>query len=115
MKPLYYDRQGNPIVGTLVWAQMFENFDQRRVRETHLPNGFLISTVWLELNHNPFPDGPPLIFESMVFRDCRDFGGEDWDQVRYATEKGALEGHEVLVHRWSMRRCRKPKVYYHGR
>jgi hypothetical protein len=110
-KPLYYDRQGNPIVSTLVWARMFEDSNQRSVRETHLPNGFLISTVWLGLNHNPFSDRSPLIFESMVFRDCRDFGGEDWDQVRYSTEAEAVRGHEVLVHRWSMKRRRRPKVY----
>ena len=69
VKPtLYYDRQGNPIADTFVWAQMFENEELRRVRDTHLPNGFRVSTVWLGLNHNPFSDGPPLIFESMVFR-----------------------------------------------
>ena len=65
----YYDRQGNPMT-LLEWAQRrFEDKDRtatKRVAETTLPNGRWVSTVWLGLNHN-YGDGPPLIFETMVF------------------------------------------------
>lgn len=106
----YYDRQGVPIISVDAWAQMFEHFETRRVGATHLPNGFLVSTVWLGLDHNHWsPGNPPIIFESMVFRDCRD--AESYCQVRYATEEEAIAGHERLVHRWQMKRRRTPQVY----
>lgn len=52
-----------------------------------------VSTVFLSLNHQ-WNDGPPLIFETMVF------GGRfDQTQERYATEEEALAGHRRWVAR----------------
>lgn len=50
-----------------------------------------VSTVWLGLDHQ-FEDGPPLIFESMVFG-----GGLDQCQERYPTLAEAHAGHDALV------------------
>ncbi len=104
----YYDRQGNPIT-TMEWVSSFENFDEKVVRQETLPNGKWVSTVWLGLNHQ-FGDGPPLIFESMVFPAKpdgppklgeRDPDRDELEQRRYSTEEEALAGHAELVKRWS--------------
>lgn len=83
-----YDRQGNPI-DVLDWAR--RRADEQRVARTKTRHAE-ISTVWLGLNHNWMPDGPPLIFETMVFG-----GSFDQHQERYSTEAEALAGHARIV------------------
>jgi hypothetical protein len=100
---LYYDRAGVPI-GLGDWVCLFEDFDYRVVGHT-MVGTHNVSTVWLGLNHGI--DGPPLIFETMVFNEASDrtvtaFGIElpdtEWDlQDRYSTEADALAGHERIV------------------
>ena len=52
----------------------------------------LISTVYLEANHNVIPGGCPIHFETMVF------GGKyDGEQERYYTCEDAQEGHRKMV------------------
>jgi hypothetical protein len=49
----------------------------------------VVSTVFLGLDHNHFGDGPPILFETMIF------GGEhDQYQARYETLAEAEEGHQ---------------------
>ena len=87
----YYDRKGNPMTSTQ-WANSFtEKRDKRVAKDT--VNGHDISTVWLGLNHQ-WGDGPPLIFETMVFG-----GPLDQETRRYSTEEEALEGHAAMVER----------------
>lgn len=52
-----------------------------------------MSTVWLGINHNFADEGPPIIFETMVF------GLENADEYmqRYATEEEARAGHAETV------------------
>jgi hypothetical protein len=104
----YYDRQGNPIT-LMEWARRLEGKStaavvaDKRVAEDVLPNGYWVSTVWLGLNH-AFGDGPPLIFESMVFPCSADGKVTDWlelDSDRYSTEAEALTGHAALVAKWT--------------
>jgi hypothetical protein len=52
-----------------------------------------VSTVFLSLNHS-FTDGPPLVFETMVFG-----GPLDGEQDRYSTRADALAGHARMVER----------------
>lgn len=81
------------------WATSYETRqDQKRVAETTLPNGRWVSTVWLGLNHQ-YGDGPPLIFETMVFPNQKDMGELDCD--RYSTEAEALAGHAAMVDKWT--------------
>lgn len=111
---LYYDRQGNPI-GIGDWALIFEGGEgERRVAEDQV-GPFWVSTVWLGLDHQ-YGDGPPLIFETMVFdvvdpvieekvwtvggktfRWTSDSSWRDLDLERYTTEEQALEGHKRMV------------------
>lgn len=97
----YFDRKGNPM-SMLEWAQRTEARIDKRVATDVLPNGYWVSTIWLGLNHQ-FGDGPPLIFETMVFPcdangKVADFGDLDCD--RYSTEAEALAGHAALVAKW---------------
>jgi hypothetical protein len=53
-------------------------------------NGYRVSTVFLGVNHQ-FGDGPPLLYETMIFR-----GGDPGQEVfcdRYSTRAQAAEGH----------------------
>ncbi len=76
-----------------------DDVQHRRVNETTLPNGLWVSTVWLILDHRHDDSGPPLIFESMVFRSERDL--VELTRRRYATELEAAVGHEVLCEQWA--------------
>ena len=86
---LYYDRKGNPME-MMAWAKAFEK--DNAVAKTKVGE-VSISTVWLGLDHGSWDDGPPLIFETMIFGDeyYRDY------QERYSTEEEALAGHEKAV------------------
>lgn len=115
-RPRYYDRQGNPM-SLEDWGRRFENVPNKIVRQEHTPNGrYWISTVWLGLDHS-WGDGPPLIFETMVFPQSVDkqydaledlVEGEPeygrWSELaceRYSTEEEAIAGHEAMVRKWS--------------
>src|SRR4051812_23508465 len=46
------------------WARWFESADRHVCQDT--VGGVRVSTVFLGIDHN-FGDGPPLIFETMIF------------------------------------------------
>ena len=97
-RPEFYilNAEGDPwAVDRLTWAQWFGQHDRRLARDV-LPDGRVISTVFLGLDHNML-GGPPEIFETLVF------AGADVLDVsecqRYATRAQALAGHQRLVAR----------------
>jgi hypothetical protein len=50
-----------------------------------------VSTIFLGNNHRYFGDGPPILFETMAFKD-------GWrNQIRYATWDDAVKGHDEMV------------------
>lgn len=72
------------------WARWFEKAD-RQVNKTDITDEISVSTIFLGLDHS-FSDGPPLLFETMIF------GGEhDQYQDRYATYEEAEAGHIIAV------------------
>ena len=77
--------------GFIAWAEAFENGDARRVAFDQVAPGFEVSTVFLGLDHR-FGNGPPLLFETMVFDDYG--GGDQW---RYSTWAEAVQGHNQAV------------------
>jgi len=95
MRPMYYLKDGTPIHDTLEWAKLMEDIKYRRVAKTTLPNKLWVSTVWLGLDHSFLRTGPPLIFETMVFRNS-----ESIDETRYSTWAQAKAGHIDMVHKW---------------
>jgi hypothetical protein len=116
---LHYDRKGRPI-DMATWARLVEDRDYSVVAQ-HWVRGWMVSTVWLGLNHNYTMQGPPVIFETMIFAPKDVTVGrqdEDWEagedaftttardlnqyQERYPTEDAAQAGHDralaAMVH-----------------
>jgi hypothetical protein len=120
----YYDRQGFPIPGdqgdewvgsaTRKWAALMVDRDYIVVAQDELPDGSMLSTVWLGLDHGWF--GPPLFFETMRFKNTAPDDSETWDfpnifgepgeeisQDRYPSEEEALAAHHEIVRRLRIR------------
>ncbi len=74
------------------WAQWFEKAE-RRVAFTDVAPGVQVSTVFLGMDHN-WGEGPPVLFETMVFRD-----GHGDEEERYCTWDEAERGHAEMVER----------------
>lgn len=89
----FYDRQGRPIT-LREWGKLRED---RKGPEARVRVGLDIigeaevSTVWLGMDHG-WGQGPPLIFETMIFG-----GPHDQWQDRYSTEEAATAGHRAVV------------------
>jgi len=100
-RPIHYilNSQGEPEPedDILRWGAWFENDERRIVRQQRwqADNGsHFVSTVFLGTDHNWF-DGPPILWETMVFID-----GEDCEQQRYSSRDEAIIGHNTLVARY---------------
>ena len=90
MSSSYYDRGGKPITMEQ-WAVGFGDRTLKTVAKDQIGDA-KVSTVWLGLDHELGFDGPPLIFETMIF------GGEhDKFQERYSTEEQARARHLEIV------------------
>lgn len=100
---MYYRRDGTKMDDVREWSKLFRESD-RRVADTLLPWGGRVSTVFLGLDFGS-GDGPPLIFETIVFLSNQDFGS--LDMGRYFTEDEAKAGHEAMVKKWENH---KPEV-----
>lgn len=96
---MYYDKQGNAI-DLMAWAKLLDDMAYKRVAETTLEDGTWISTVWLGIDHRFGGDGPPLIFETMVFASKDNL--QERDCQRYSTEAEALAGHAEMVNIWTL-------------
>jgi hypothetical protein len=88
----YVLRNREPVlVDLMTWARELKLGD-RKVGATEVGE-VRISTVFFGLDHQ-FGDGPPLLFETMVFG-----GPLDQETVHYSTWKQAEEGHSEMVRR----------------
>lgn len=72
------------------------NIEARRVKMTKLSGG-MVSTVFLCDDHNWSGQGPPVLWETMVFGS----GDGELGCRRYCTRAEASAGHEELVGLWS--------------
>lgn len=84
------DRNPVPATDLMEWARAFDG-QNRNVAKTTVYDGCEVSTVFLGLNHQ-FGQGPPLLFETMVFG-----GPFDQEQDRYSTWAEAEAGHARMV------------------
>jgi len=75
----------------MAWARAFEDDAGRRVARTEV-GPYTVSTVFLGIDHQ-FGDGPPLIFETMVFSQ----GAEEEEQDRCSTWAEAEAMHKRYV------------------
>jgi hypothetical protein len=95
------DENHNPVAvdvwGYEEWLRR-DGDDVKRVAFTDV-NGVTVSTVFLALDHNFFDDGPPILFETMVFD--HPFTGENAEAFdgmrRYRTWDEAERGHSEVV------------------
>lgn len=85
-----------PCISLLQWAAWMEKSD-RHVARTEFDIGVIVSTVFLGLDHSFRDNGPPILFETMVFSDASDF--EDLQCIRYATWEEAEAGHEQMCNK----------------
>ena len=107
-RPMYYNRDGSPIVGdssdpmgTLIWARMFEDHQSRIVGRDRTLYGEKLSTVWLGLDHNYFPGGRPLIFETMLFApESDELRKTKRDRMRKIAEVGLRKSLDKLDIEW---------------
>lgn len=95
----WYNIDGEVIPMEESW-KLFEDAEYRRIGFDEMGD-YEISTVLLMLDHNYSNEGPPLIFETMVFP----VGGLKLDLLcrRYATKEEAAQGHIEaleLVAKW---------------
>lgn len=95
---MYYDRDGLPISDD-EWVRLLKDEHYRRVARTKLLDAsdpakcYDVSTVWIGLDH-AFGNGPPLIFETMVWPSGDD---AEVECTRYPTEQQAMDGHTRTV------------------
>jgi hypothetical protein len=92
------------------WARWYGTRDGRHVGSTETQL-YWVSTVFMGLDHNRHPDGPPILFETMVFERERTVTEMPWGQLkslrksvdedgffnRYATWAEAETGHAEIV------------------
>src|SRR5262245_25131897 len=98
----------------ITWAMWLETADRLVRRDADEAAGWVVSTVFLGLDHQ-WGEGPPLVFETMVFAPGRyhrnrpiegsvetsDALRKQWDGAggRYSTWEEAEEGHRRIVER----------------
>jgi hypothetical protein len=93
----WYDRRGRPM-SFEQWGATFEQaMDYKRVCADDVITGdgqtVWVSTVWLGIDHGWYRQGPPVIFETMVFRE----GMSEEYCDRYSSEAAARDGHARAV------------------
>lgn len=88
----YYRLEGHtPVPCTMEEFAMSMEDPLCRVVSNTMVEEIRISTVFLGLDHN-YGEGPPILFETMIFG-----GAHDQYQERYCTWEEAEEGHKVAV------------------
>jgi len=70
--------------------------DERIVGRTDV-DSYRVSTVFLGIDHNWYPTGPPVLFETMVFGEGA-LMSDLWT-ARYCTWEEAEAGHEAVVYK----------------
>jgi len=79
---------------------LFADKSYQILKQQILPNGDIVSTVWLGIDHSFEPEEfhKPIIFETMIFSNNSEY---DNDCERYSTEEEAMEGHKRFVEKYS--------------
>ena len=86
-----------PVRDTMEWARWFEVND-RTVAQEYVGH-YMVSTIFLGLDHQWSPGGPPLLFETMIFNHA-EWASHYYDekyQDRCGTWDDAIDMHEEGV------------------
>lgn len=79
-------------VDLMTWAKWLDDPSKKRVAQDYIGD-YWISTVFLGLDHRFSDDGPPILFETMVFPEKGKNMSEKWAE-RACTWDEALAAHE---------------------
>lgn len=108
MRPYYWklnaDGDAVPTDDAIEWGHWFETAN--RTVSNDLDEGddgktIRVSTVFLGLDHNFGADGPPVLWETLVFG-----GVLDGEMMRYSSKEAAAAGHQAI--------CRRVMETLHG-
>jgi hypothetical protein len=88
------DDEGEPVaVDLMTWAYWFGTIGQgRTVLRQWAARDAEVSTVFLSLDHNFMQNGPPVLWETLVFG-----GVFDGHMNRYTSRLDALTGHAAML------------------
>lgn len=92
------------------WANWMGEHRKERILERDEIDGYLVSTIFLGLDHQWVPDGRPLYWETMIFNppdDPKELGDNIFME-RYSTAKEARAGHAAAI-AWLKKRKRQAK------
>ena len=92
-----FDKDGMPL-DLFTWGRLMEDRDYTRINVTEI-GPYFFSTVWMGLDHS-FGEGPPLIFESMAFKNRKSEQPNDREDIyqdRYSTLNRARLGHFKMI------------------
>jgi hypothetical protein len=85
-------------IGLDEWARIFEHTAGRILAIDVIHDGLVaVSTVWMGIDHRHSDDGPPLIYETMVFHEHAQAPIIGEYQTRYSYRDDALRGHAVAL------------------
>ena len=96
MRPRHWILDGKKVVPAdlMTWAHWLEDENTKRTVASTDICGLRASTVFIGLDHNFLDDGPPILWETMVF------GAGEWDMDRCAGSwEQAEEMHNKMCER----------------
>jgi hypothetical protein len=86
------DEENRPVeADVLTWGRFFQGH-RRWVGFTFVTSEVSVSTIFIGVDHRHYGEGPPLLFETMIFG-----GPLDQHHWRYASWDDADTGHKVAV------------------
>jgi hypothetical protein len=97
LKHYILDADNNTVeVDLFTWAEWYEHASNRIVAFTQINSQAYVSTIFLGLDHRfpGYPQGPPILFETMIFG-----GALDGEGARYCSHDDAMTGHKMQVKR----------------
>ncbi len=92
------------------WGEQIQYMKENHTKHVADENidGKRISTIWMGLDHQWHDNGPPLLYETMVFDEADK--GYDIYCTRYSTWQEAEEGHKKAV-KWVKEGCNKNESF----
>jgi hypothetical protein len=81
-------------VDVITWGRWFERIENRTIGYTEIVSGTTVSTIFIGIDHRHYGEGPPVLFETMVFG-----GPLDGEIFRYSSYDDAETGHAATVRR----------------
>ena len=95
---MYIEVDGKPVpVDTLEGAAWLEEHTEDRIVGNDEVDGVHVSTCFIAINHQFHPDGPPLVYETLVR------GDDDMYIRRYSTREEARVGHNRVLNKLRMK------------